>query len=69
MFGWHPRHHWRMYRRWRRPFFRPYHWRPMAPLFWGFSGCGCLVPLMVIMMLGGLMALCSMCSGPWYWWY
>ena len=69
MYGWPPRHRGRMYYRWRRPFFRPHHWRPMMPMFWGTSGCGCLLPVLVVMALGALMALCSMCSTPWYWWY
>ena len=36
-------------------------------MFWGPSGCGCLLPMMLIMLLGALMFVSSMCSGPWYW--
>ena len=36
-------------------------------MFWGPRGCGCMMPIMLIMLLGALMMMSKMCSGPW--WY
>ena len=59
-------HHPHMYRRWRRPFFRPRLWRRPRRMFWGPAGClGCLPLLMLI--FGLLICSMSTCAGPYYW--
>ena len=55
-----------LYRRWRRPFFRPRFRRP-RPMFWRPGGCGCMLPLLILVLLAGFMFLGTMCSRPHYW--
>jgi hypothetical protein len=58
----------RMFRPYRRRWWRRRHWRPM-PFFWG-SGCGCLPLLMMVAMFIVFGCVATMCSGPYhgYWW-
>jgi len=62
MLWYRPRYRWYMFRRWRRPLWRPRPWRPRRPIFWG--PWGCLLPALALLVL--LLAV-SMCSRSFVW--